>query len=1078
MNKIMNLRVIGTLLLVTSLSGGLAGCVEESSLNNEDVVYVPEERPLGVLAGSDNEFLPDTTAVLSGRITGTVTDQTLLWQQTSGTPVELSGTTSAEVSFVTPKVNGLEKLTFSLTILNADGSVATDNEGAQLIDEVNVNIFDPELVLRVEAEDEDASDGSFATLSGGLVIAQEGVVLDNDGDHYTPGFSGTGATSNITPGSAVTFTVDVENSGYYSLYLGYSIPSNYGGKVARVTTNGVAADVSLSATSQWESIKVASVLLDSGENTIEVCCQWNYYRVDYIELIPSETPSAPLAVAPELVNENASDEALALMEFFTSNYGSATISGQTEIVTKSADNFPYIEFDKIVEATGGDAPAIVGYDLMNYSSSSASHHDDVTEAMIAAHNEKNVILSVLFHWRAPSGGSDTFYTNETTFDVAAALADTNSAEYAELITDIDIASAELKKLADAGIPVLWRPLHEAQGGWFWWGAKGAEPLKELWKLMYDRMTNHHGLNNLIWVFTHSSDMSEDWYPGDMYVDIIGYDGYGNPVNDDEITFSTQYATLKERHDGQKLIALTETGTIPNVVTMHEQFAWWSFFITWNSEIWNPDSIIGPQGADPAEIKLNYAVDGVLNLDDVPGGREKIEAGIYESFEPTAIDGWGAQVNWSGTDDLTTSNSWSQSALTSLSVTKDMTTLDSPENIILQTYPTDGIDVSNAQTITVYANALNAGAPNVHVFVKYADGESWPDAIDVTEGGVAFSVDVAEVDTLTGLGVRFQNLDATATSAEYLIDMVTLTDADGNESVIYDFEPDTADWGAQVAWSGTPGITTSDEWADSGIRSLALYKDLVAHGAANDIVFQTYPEGGIDVTDKSTLTITANASGVGVGANAHIFFKAPDGVESWPGAVEVTEGGVELTIDVSEVSHLDGFGVRFNGIDASSTDARFFIDNVKVDGSTIYDFEGTGKWEFQVNWGGSPGIQLAKDWSVDSLTSLAGIAQLVEGDDNVILQIYPEGGLLLGAVSMLKVTAIAKDAGEDVQVQLFVKDQDWTWTDSGTVSLVGDEVELAVDVSGLTEIKGFGVRFLGPNNSDTPAQFYIDKVEFE
>lgn len=1064
MNKKINLRSVGTLLLVSILTGGLTACVEESSLNNSEVEYTPEQRALGVLAGDDGEYAPGSTVTLSGRLTGTVTSESLLWKQTSGMPIDIDDLTQAEISFVAPDVDGLEAFTFTLSVIDENGDVVVGENSEPLVDEVLATVFDPALKVRLEVENE-----AVATLSGAISIAAEG------DEHYLSGYSGSGATTDMTPGDSITFKVNLDKASYYSLYLGYAIPGDYGGKVGQVITNGVEVDLSLSATGQWESIRVGTVSLEAGENTIEICCGWNYYRVDYVELIPAATPAVPLPVAPDLVNSNATDEAKFLMEFLTTNYSTATLTGQTEFPESTTT---LAEFDKIVAATGDDAPAIVAFDYMNYSSSTTGNvNTTLTESMIATHENKNVILSALFHWRAPSGGAE-FYTDRTTFDVAAALADTNSAEYAELIADIDLISAELKKLADADIPVLWRPLHEAQGGWFWWGAKGSTALKDLWVIMYDRMTNVHGLNNLIWVFTHSSDLSEDWYPGDSYVDIVGYDGYASPANDASATFSGQYATLKSRHDGKKIIALTETGTIPDVANMHDQDAWWSFFITWNSETWNSSSVIGPDGADSSTIANNYAGAGVLNLDSVPGGRDKVEAGIYEDFEPTAINGWEAQINWSPVDGLKTSSNWAESGSTALALAKNMTELVTPENIVFQTYPEGGLDVSNATSITFYANALNAGTPNVHVFVKHADGESWPDPIDIAAGGVAFTVDISDVDNLTGFGARFQNLDATATNAEYLIDKVVLTDAEGVETIAYDFEPSSDNWSSQISWSATTGITTSDVWSSTGARSLGLYKDLSAEESASDIVFQTYPQDGIDVTDKSTLTLVVNAIDAGNDVNAHIFFKAPDGVESWPDAINLVDGGTELAIDVSEVNTLNGLGVRFNGVDASSTDAKFLVDNVQVDGATIYDFEGTGSWEFQNNWSPVKGVQLAQNWQANGANSLVGITQLVEGDDNVILQVYPQGGILLGDVTMLKVVAHVMDAGADVQVQLFAKDQDLAWRDSGAVDMVDGGVELLLDISDLKELSGFGVRFMSPSNIATPAKFYIDKVEFE
>jgi len=100
-------------------------------------------------------------------------------------------------------------------------------------------------------------------------------------------------------------------------------------------------------------------------------------------------------------------------------------------------------------------------------------------------------------WLSGCGG---FMAKDTTFDLAATLASTYSPEYACLLRDLDAIAWQLKKFSEAALPVLWRPLHEADGKWFWWGAKGPEPLKALWRLMFTRFTGRHGLHNLIWVY--------------------------------------------------------------------------------------------------------------------------------------------------------------------------------------------------------------------------------------------------------------------------------------------------------------------------------------------------------------------------------------------------------------------------------------------------------------------------------------------------------------------------------------------------------------------------------------------------
>ncbi|WP_339900629.1 glycosyl hydrolase [Paraglaciecola polaris] len=1049
--------------LGVSVALGLSGCLGGESLNTESATYVPESRPLNVIAPSDMEVKPGDDVTLSGRLVGTTDGQTIVWSQVRGTAVTITDPTVATLTFSIPDSIRSDKLVFQISALNADGSAATDESGAAIVDTVEITVFDPDSVITLDVS------ADSATLNGATLV------VEGD-DMFVAGANNNTHTADINPGMSVTFNID-DQVGFYTLNVRYLIPTDYGGKMAAAIVNGVTYDFEFSATGQWKELRIGVVKLAEGNNTIEIGGGWNYYRIDGISLIPAAAPAEPLAVAPTLVNANASDEALALMTLLTEHYAKATLSGQTEFPRKVDDDFPLTETNKIVQATGDDAPAIVAFDFMNYSASYAGidgSADGLTEAMLAAHNSRNVILSGLFHWRAPSGntgtGDGSFYTDSTTFDFAAALADTDSSEYAALLADIDTVATELKKLADAGVPVLWRPLHEAEGGWFWWGAQGATEYKKLWTLMYQRMTDVHGLNNLIWVFTHTDGLSEDWYPGDEYVDIVGFDGYGEPKNDDTLTFTSQYSTLKGRYDGKKLVALTETGTIPDVSLMHEQNAWWSFFITWNSESWNSDSIIGPQGADAAEIDANYAYDGLINLADLPGGREKI-SGAFANFEAD-VYGWEAQLNWAPTDGIKTSTAWAASGQNALSLTKDMTQASALDNVVFQTYPTNGLDVTGISASTIKVNALNAGTNvNAHIFFKAPDGvESWPDAVAVAAGGTELTIDTSEIDFITGLGVRFQGLDGTATEAQYLIDDIRL---DGRS--IYDFEPDALGWAAQVNWSNTSGITLSRDWADDGAQSLAFVKDLASLGASENIVMQTYPQGGINVDGKSTLTMHAYTQDSGVATDAHIFFKAPDGVESWPDAVAVGADGVELTIDVSEINRIDGLGVRFNSVDSSASEAKFYIDNIQVDGATIASFEDTRGFELQVNWAPVSGLQRSTEWMASGDYSLAGVVSIATGDE-VVMQAYPEGGLLLGDdVSTLTLTAYVQNASSTVTAKLWAKDKDGAWRDAGAVPMTAQGVQLSLEIADLTEIQGFGVQFQGLSETDGP--FFIDDVAF-
>jgi aspartate 1-decarboxylase len=204
----------------------------------------------------------------------------------------------------------------------------------------------------------------------------------------------------------------------------------------------------------------------------------------------------------------------------------------------------------------------------------------------------NGLVALCWHWRDPSRTTDEFYTSKTSFDVSK-VTETTSPEYQAMLADIDIIAGYLKELNDENIPVLFRPLHEAAGGWFWWGAKGPEPCKSLWKLMFDRLVNYHGLKNLIWVWTTDAATNNlDWYPGDEYVDILGADIY--TTNPDFSSQVLTYNSIKDKFQGKKLVTLSENGSVPDPDNLVNDKAHWSWFMPWYGDfirdgVWNPVS---------------------------------------------------------------------------------------------------------------------------------------------------------------------------------------------------------------------------------------------------------------------------------------------------------------------------------------------------------------------------------------------------------------------------------------------------------------------------------------------------------
>ncbi len=365
--------------------------------------------------------------------------------------------------------------------------------------------------------------------------------------------------------------------------------------------------------------------------------------------------SANTIYAQRLVNPAATQETKNLKAYMDDIYGQKIISGQYW------DNYAVW-----IKNLTGKTPAILGLDFMDYMPRRKQEGAKPTDTQKAIDwvNNKKGIVTFSWHWDAPADifdvnyrqecagttGGDArwykaFYSCAVWFDLQNALANPGSTNYNLLIRDIDLVAAELKILQDNGVPVLWRPLHEASGQWFWWGAKGAGPCKELWKLMYNRLVNYHKLNNLIWVWNcygYEHGNPTDWFPGYDYVDIIAYD----------YPRSTSWNEYNTIHGNKgKEFALAEVGGLPDPNNLATQG--WSYFVTWGDFIQNNNSeaYVKQVYTDPRVITLeslpdlkNYLPTGVNIALKKPVTVSSTEAG-FGNVAANAVDG-SASTRWS------------------------------------------------------------------------------------------------------------------------------------------------------------------------------------------------------------------------------------------------------------------------------------------------------------------------------------------------------------------------------------------------------------------------------------------------
>lgn len=401
--------------------------------------------------------------------------------------------------------------------------------------------------------------------------------------------SASGSRSVRFTDSSCTWTqkVTVSEAGYYNIRL-YS-KGEGGNKVNNLLVNGASAGTFSSAYgSAYTDSLVSRVYLQKGQNTIKITMSWGYFSLDYITLEKVDISNS-YAVSKALVNQNASESTQRLFSYMADVYGKKVITGQY-----CDGGLNGMEFNGIKTATG-QTPAMLGLDFMRYTPSRVANGDtsDAVEKAIEF-SKAGGIVTFCWHWNVPDkylkSGKDSsgnprwwggFYTDNVDlrkFDLSKIMDGSDKEAYDALMSDVDAIAKQLKRLSDADVPVLFRPLHEASGGWFWWGSDGAAAYKKLWQAIYDKLTNEYKLDNLIWVW---NGQSKSWYPGDEYVDIIGEDIY--PGTRDYSAQSSKYLDAADYSSNGKIVALTENGCLFDLDKAFEAGTAWSYFGTWSGE---------------------------------------------------------------------------------------------------------------------------------------------------------------------------------------------------------------------------------------------------------------------------------------------------------------------------------------------------------------------------------------------------------------------------------------------------------------------------------------------------------------
>jgi len=295
------------------------------------------------------------------------------------------------------------------------------------------------------------------------------------------------------------------------------------------------------------------------------------------------------------VSPNASTEAKALLEMIYSISGKYTLTGQHNYPNTHSRNSKFAE--KVIGSTTVVWSTDMGFAEDGDTDSYLARPDIVKEA-IRQHQMGNIVTLC---WHAVPPTADEPITFRPLPDANPAKLESVQGQltdeqfkdvltpgtqlYKKWIAQVDTVAFYLKQLRDARVPVLWRPYHEMNGSWFWWGNRidGEFTTKALYQALFNRLANYHKLNNLIWVWNvdrpHNPQMDFiHYYPGNDYLDILSLDVYGSDFKQE------YYESLKKLSNGKPL-AFGEVGNPPSEEVLAAQPDW-CYWVIWAGMVRN------------------------------------------------------------------------------------------------------------------------------------------------------------------------------------------------------------------------------------------------------------------------------------------------------------------------------------------------------------------------------------------------------------------------------------------------------------------------------------------------------------
>ncbi|MEO6917125.1 MAG: glycosyl hydrolase [Chitinophagaceae bacterium] len=233
-----------------------------------------------------------------------------------------------------------------------------------------------------------------------------------------------------------------------------------------------------------------------------------------------------------------------------------------------------------VKSVTGSHPGVIGVDLSGFTGQSPERIEKAkteVKKSVTDTYDRGGVITVAWHFNNPLSGGG-FYWNDTVSIASVkylAPGGKNNEQYKTILRSIGEWAKSVRGKDGKAVPMIFRPFHEFDGDWFWWG-KGhtsREDFMSIWRFTVSFLRDSVGVHNFIYAYSPDNRFTTEAeylerYPGDAWVDLVGMDNYGDMGrNGYNIEAATQKLKIVSDYAIKKgkLAAFTETGleSIPN-----------------------------------------------------------------------------------------------------------------------------------------------------------------------------------------------------------------------------------------------------------------------------------------------------------------------------------------------------------------------------------------------------------------------------------------------------------------------------------------------------------------------------------